>query len=194
MLFLLLSVFGGWAAFAPIQTFFSSYAVNSLDLTISESARIFAVAIISFIIFAIPAAYIARVIGRRKAIIAGMGLFGVVMLGAWMTLNVTFIIILLALSGIAFALMSTNMLPMVVDVHKDLRLIGTYTGLYYFATQSADVISPVLAGWAIDLSGRNFQAIYLVAALFVGMAFVCMLFVSHGEPQGSEGTMEYQGR
>jgi MFS-type transporter involved in bile tolerance (Atg22 family) len=70
---------------------------------------------------------------------------------------------------------------MVVDVTEDARLMGTYTGLYYLASQTAAIFGPVLNGFIIDATGRNYNSIFLVTPAFFVAAVVCMIFVTRGE-------------
>ena len=51
------------------------------------------------------------------------------MAGAYLTVNVIVVAVLLAVGGLGFALIMTNILPMVIDVHQDVRLVGTFTGV-----------------------------------------------------------------
>ncbi len=51
-------------------------------------------------------------------------------------------------------LININSLPMVVDIAPQTEL-ATYTGLYYFASTSAAVIGPFIAGLLIDALGKD---------------------------------------
>ena len=70
---------------------------------------------------------------------------------------------------------------MVVDTTDDARLLGTYTGLYYFASQTASTAAPAITGFIIDQSGGNYRMIFLSAPVFFVIAIVCMRFVTRGE-------------
>ena len=92
---------------------------------------------------------------------------------------------MLALGGIAWALVNINSLPMIVDIAPTAVLLGTYTGLYYLASQLAAVVGPTLNGIIIDATGRNFNMIFFVAPFFFVLAILCMLGVTRGEARES---------
>ena len=70
---------------------------------------------------------------------------------------------------------------MVVDTTEDERLLGTYTGLYYFASQTASTIAPAVNGFIIDQTGPNYRMIFLTGPAFFVIAIICMQFVTRGE-------------
>lgn len=53
-------------------------------------------------------------------------------------------------------------------------MLGTYTGLYYVAGTLVAVVGPILNGWVIDLTGRNYNMIFLVTPGFFVLAIPCM--------------------
>jgi MFS family permease len=89
-------------------------------------------------------------------------------------------------AGIAWALININSLPMVVDLVEDAR-IGTYTGLYYLFSTLAAIAGPNVNGWIIQLSGDNYNAIMVVAPIFMLCALVLMLGVRRGEAKSPPG-------
>jgi MFS-type transporter involved in bile tolerance (Atg22 family) len=70
---------------------------------------------------------------------------------------------------------------MVVDTSTDERMLGTYTGLYYIASQLAAILGPAITGGVVDLSGGDFRTVFLVVPAFFGLAILAMLFVTQGE-------------
>jgi len=83
-------------------------------------------------------------------------------------------------AGIAWALININSLPMVVDMVEDLR-IGTYTGLYYLFSTLAAIAGPNINGWIVQLTGKNYNNIMVVAPIFMAIAFILMAGVRRGE-------------
>jgi len=77
-------------------------------------------------------------------------------------------------------LININSLPMVVDIAPQTEL-ATYTGLYYFASTSAAVLGPFLAGLLIDALGKDYGVIFLVAPIAPAFAFLFILGVRRGE-------------
>ena len=111
----------------------------------------------------------------------GLAIFGVLLALAYLVRTVAMTGIALGLGGAAWALVNINSLPMVIDTTDDERMLGTYTGLYYFASQTAAIFGPILNGWIIDLAGRDYSAVFLVAPAFFVLAILCMSAVTRGE-------------
>jgi len=141
---------------------------------------------VTFILFAIPAGFIGAKFGRRRTIMAGILLFGFVMVLGYFLTNVILVGIVLAISGIGWALINVNTLPMVVDTSEDARLLGTYTGLYYLASQIGSAIAPLMMGTVIDLFGSNFKTIFLTGPVFFILGLIAMTMVTRGEAHGQE--------
>jgi len=147
----------------------------------STASMILSAAYIAFILFSIPSGMIATRFGRKRTIITGLAIFGVLLTIAFFVPAVPVVIALLAVGGLAWSLVNINSLPMVVDSAPSEDVLGTYTGLYYVAGTSAAVVGPILNGWIIDLTGRNYNMIFLVAPAFFVLAILCMLGVTRGE-------------
>ncbi len=178
---LLGAIFLLFVAYEGIGTFFTSYAVNELGVSEGFAPTLFGLAGVTFILFAIPAGYIGAKFGRRRTIIAGILLFGIDMALGYFVSNSTQMGIVLAISGIGWALINVNTLPMVIDTSEDERLLGTYTGLYYLASQVGAAIAPLMMGSVIDLFGSNFKTIFLSGPAFFVLGLIAMTMVTRGE-------------
>lgn len=178
---LILTIFFYMVGFNSVETFFSSYAVNILGVKESSAAFILAVSYVSFIIFAIPTGWLAGRIGRKKTMLIGLAVFAVGLLAAFFLPSVPFIVAILFVGGAAWAAININGLPMVLDTSTTEALMGTYSGLYFVAATLAATVGPILNGWIIDLSGRNYNMIFIVCPVFFVLAFLTLLGVSRGE-------------
>ena len=179
--FLMLAIFCWFVAFNGIDTWFTSFGVTALGLSPGKAGQIFSVALIAFILFAIPAGFIGTRFGRRWTIVAGLALFTGVLLVINLLHNLTVITVLLAIGGASWALVNINSLPMVVDTSTDERMLGTYTGMYYIASQFAAILGPAITGLVVDLSGGDFRTVFVVVPAFFGLAILAMLLVKRGE-------------
>ena len=129
----------------------------------------------------LPAGMVASKIGRRKTILAGIIMLGTAFgTAAFMTsqspdwlMNVMF-----ALAGVAWATINVNSFPMVVELSSGSD-VGKYTGFYYTASMAAQTVTPMLSGFLMDQVGMT--VLFPYAAIFVGLAFVTMFFVRHGD-------------
>ncbi len=183
---LLGAIFLLFVAYEGIGTFFTSYAVNELGVSEGFAPTLFGLAGVTFILFAVPAGFIGEKFGRRRTIIAGILLFGVDMALGYFVSNSTQMGIVLAVSGIGWALINVNTLPMVIDTSEDERLLGTYTGMYYLASQVGAAIAPLMMGFVIDLFGSNFKTIFLSGPAFFVLGLIAMTLVTRGEAHGKE--------
>ena len=98
--------------------------------------------------------------------------------------NITSILvieILLAIGGASWALVNINSLPMIIDTSTDERMLGTYTGLYYIASQLAAILGPAVIGWFVQRADGDFRKLFTIVPIFFGLAIVSMLFVTQGE-------------
>ncbi len=180
---LLTAIFLLFVAYEGIGTFFTSYAVNELGVSEGFAPTLFGLAGVTFILFSIPAGYIGERFGRRRTILVGIVFFGLDMaLGFFATTSLQMGIVL-ALSGFGWALINVNTLPMVIDTSADPRLLGTYTGLYYLASQIGAAFAPLMMGSVIDLFGSNFRTIFLSGPAFFLLGLLAMILVTSGEAQ-----------
>ena len=88
--------------------------------------------------------------------------------------------IILVVAGFGWAMINVNSLPMVVDMTDD-EHIGTYTGLYYFFSQVAATLGPVVFGWTIQIANNDYRLMMMIAPLFFLLAFFMMFGVKKGE-------------
>ncbi len=185
LILLLAAIFCWFVGFNAIETFFSSYAVTTLGVSAGTAGTLFSIALGLFILFSIPAGYIGTRLGRRLTIMLGLLIFAVLLVVAYFVPSVPVIAAILGLGGAGWALVNINSLPMVVDLTRNERLLGTYTGFYYAASQTAAIFGPILNGLIIDVTGRNYASIFLATPAFFVLALICMAFVKRGEAYAS---------
>lgn len=192
---ILLAIFFWFLGYTAIEAFFTLYAKNHLGLEEADGARLLGQLSLIFVIFALPSGYIGGRFGRRPTIIAGIVLMSAMMLTmfflspAALTVQLTKLPVLgvvpvlgllLMFAGAAWALININSLPMVVDM-TDAARIGTYTGLYYLFSTLSAIAGPNVNGWLVQLTGKNYNNIMIVAPIFMAVALVMMLGVKRGE-------------
>jgi maltose/moltooligosaccharide transporter len=184
-LLLLLAIFAWFVGYNAVSKFFTLYGVIALKLEPNQASFLLTFLALMFVVFAVPSGYIAAKFGRRRTILVGIALLGLLMalvrvLPVSLQTSGVMLPIILALAGVGWALININSLPMVVDIAPQTEL-ATYTGLYYFASTSAAVLGPFLAGLLIDALGKDYGVIFLIAPIAMAFAFVFMLFVRRGE-------------
>jgi maltose/moltooligosaccharide transporter len=198
---LFLAIFSWFIGYNAIEAFFTLYSVHHLNLNEADGASMLGHLSLFFVLFALVSGLVGARLGRRVTISMGLVLLAVLTvlmfvlppatlatpLGKLPVLGIVRIIsLLLMVAGIAWALININSLPMVVDLVEDAR-IGTYTGLYYLFSTLAAIAGPNVNGWIIQLSGDNYNAIMVVAPIFMLCALVLMLGVRRGEAKSPPG-------
>ena len=178
LIFILASIALWYFGYNAVTSKYAVYAGNILQkdynttLLIAQGAAIVAY---------LPAGMVASKIGRKKTIMAGVIMLAVAFGSAafmrassptWL-MNVLF-----ALAGIAWATINVNSFPMVVEMCSG-GDIGKYTGFYYTASMSAQIVTPMLSGALMDNMGMT--VLFPYAAVFVALAFVTMALVKHGD-------------
>ena len=159
----------------------SKYAVYASDILHMDYNTTMLLAQGAAIVAYLPAGMIASKIGRKKTIIAGVVIlalaFGV---ASFMTANSSTLVmnILFIAAGIGWATINVNSFPMAVELSSGAD-VGKYTGYYYTASMAAQILTPMASGYLMDTMGKT--VLFPYAAIFVALAVVTMLFVSHGD-------------
>lgn len=187
LLFLMLAIFLWFVGYNAIETFFTSYGVNVLKIKENQASLLSSVSYITFILFAVPSGFIAAKLGRKRTITAGLVIFAGLLLIGYFIPNIFVIGAALGLGGIAWSLVNINSLPMVVDTSDSDANIGTFTGLYYLASQLAAIAGPTLNGFVIERSG-NYGLTLLMPVIFFVLAAAAMQGVTRGEARRLGGS------
>jgi len=160
----------------------SSFAVFTLGSQPGESAFWLTLARSSFILFAIPSGILGSRFGGRKIVNYGL-LVGIVLLTAsyFFVQDLFGLSIIYILLGITNACASVNILPMVFK-YGDKRNFGANTGMYYFSTQSAAIIGPIIFGFVIEATGNNFRMIFPLSSTIIVLAWLALRNVIEDPP------------
>jgi maltose/moltooligosaccharide transporter len=182
-LYLLCSILFWFMGYSALDTGLSSFAVFTLGIKAGTASIYAAIATITFMFFAIPAGNFGTRYGRGSIIRIGLiGLSAITLAGYFVIQSALTFIIALVLVGIFWAMVNVNSLPLVYD-HGDEKRIGTFTGLYYLASQFAAVLGPTLGGIMVDALGDQYRWLWLFAAVFIAIAIFTMQRVKRGEVQ-----------
>lgn len=198
MIFLLFSIALWYMGYNAVTTWFTSYISRIMGEGIGGASKCFIIANAGAILSYLPLGLLAARIGRKKSIYFGtilltasFGLCGI------LTMNATSISPLMyfvfALVGVAWAAISVNSLPMVVEMCRGADS-GKFTGYYYTAAMFGQVLTPVLAGFLMRYI--SYKVLFIYAAAFSLFSFITMIFVRHGDvkaerPQGLDSFEEF---
>ena len=161
-------------------------------MTRSQPGAISAQLTAGFFVRALPAGLLGAWLGRRHAMLLGALALLVALSVIGLSSSLVLIRILLVVAGLGWAQVTVNALPMVLDSAPLDRTdrIGVYTGLYFLATQSAEVIGPVLVGGFLDLTGRDYRLIFAYTAVMLLAAIAFLFAVSRGEARVEDPALE----
>ncbi|MBI9108467.1 MAG: MFS transporter [Spirochaetales bacterium] len=190
--FILLSLLFWFIGYQGVLPWVGIYSKEFLGLSPGTAALSSGMVGIAYALCAIPSGIIAHRVGRKKAIRFSLVVIAVVMLLLFLHHPVTTALglshsaqymsfwALLFIFGMFWVSIVTNSFPMLwqMATYTDM---GIYTGLYYFFSQAAGIVAPILTGGLRDLFGD--RIIFINAAVFMMIAFVMMGKVNKGEAE-----------
>ena len=179
LLLILASVALWFIGYNSITSKYSVYATNILGFDFNFTLIIAqAAAIVSYI----PVGIVASKIGRKKTILSGIIILAsAFFIGNFITPTTPELIMypVFILAGIGWATINVNSFPMVVELARG-GDVGKYTGYYYTASMSAQIVAPILSGFLYDLISMRY-VFFAFGTAFVLFSFVTMFFVKHGD-------------
>ena len=179
---ILASVVFWFMGYNAVTSKYSVYASTVLNVDYNTTLLIAqAAAIISYL----PVGLLSSKLGRKKMILGGVVILGLSFFFASFLsaespemIKQILMPLLFAAAGIGWATINVNSYPMVVELSRGSN-VGKYTGFYYTASMSAQVVTPILSGLFLD--NISWRTLFPYAAIFVALAFVTMFFVRHGD-------------
>lgn len=183
LVFLLVSIALWFIGYNGVSTWFSVYAAKSWGMTLGQANTCLTIATAGAIVSYIPVGSVASKIGRRKTIRFGTLLLSGSFFAAFLYTMLSdhfspILYVLFVLVGVAWASINVNSLPMVVEMCKGSE-VGKFTGLYYTFSMTAQIATPIVAGWLLE--HVDYKVLFPYAALFVFASFITMHFVRHGD-------------
>lgn len=181
LIFILLSVFLWYMAYNALTTHFSRFSLQVLG---SEFTQPLLVANAAAFVMFMPSVEIAKRIGRKKTVMIGVAMMAVgLLLGSTFLLTTEMSVVKIAmyptfiLVGGGWATINVHSFVMCVELSEE-HTTGTYTGLYYAFTMTAQIVTPILSGLVME----HLSPLLLVpyAMVFCILALVTMIFVRHG--------------
>ena len=162
-------------------------------MALGDANLFLTIATVGAIVCYIPSGIIAGKIGRKKTILIGVALMTICFVTAFIfTLSFSgefqmaekiFFYVLLALIGAGWGFINVNSLPMVIEMCKGSD-VGKFTGYYYTFSMAAQIVTPIICGALLRYV--SYDVFFPYAFVFMGLAFVTMLFVKHGDSKNIE--------
>ena len=179
-LYFLGAIFFWFLGYNALEVFFTSFAVNELNVDSGQATFLLAYFSLAIILFAPVCGFIGGKFGRKRTIGVGIVAFALLLGYGYTITTVLQAKIMLPLCGVAWSFILVNSLPMVVDMAPQDRL-GAYTGLYYLSSQSSAILGPILSGKIIDIFSNNYRTAFLYSVVTLVLALIFLLPVKRGE-------------
>ncbi len=181
LIFLLISVFLWYLAYSAVETNYSRYATEVWGMGEGEYQKPMLFGTIVALISFVPLGMASKVIGRKKTVISSLALLGCSMLILSLINNYTIgLYLFFALIGISWSALNVNSYPMVVDMSHGAD-VGKYTGFYYTFSMAAQIATPLITGFLIDVLPYGPRILFPYATVFLFIALITMIFVRHGD-------------
>ena len=180
------AVFLWFFGYHAMKTWFTTYGVNVWSFTVDQATFMLTPLALMFVLFAVPAGYIANKLTRRKTILLGLVGFMICLGTLTFLSDYTTLLIVLAIAGIFWAMVNVNSIVIVWEVMGKSRL-GVATGIYYLFQHAAAISGPFLAGLFFDLT--DISLMFPLAIVFMLLAFIVTSLIKVGEV-GDESVSE----
>lgn len=175
---ILLCVFFYFMASNAVTSAFSKYASQVWGAGGGSFANFQLVATLVTLISYMPMANLSCRIGRKVTTYIGIALMCFGGLCIFLTPGYSpFIYVFVSVSGIGMGTVATTIYPMIMEVASE-KTTGRYTGYYYTASMSAQIITPILSGAVMEFIGYRY--LYLYAVICALLAALPLSFVKKG--------------
>lgn len=172
-LFLLGAICFWFLGMSAFDTWYSSFAIESLGLNTADAVKLKLYNSLSVLVSALLGGIVGAALGRKRAILLGLLLLAAALGTAFFVHGPAGMRPLLVLAGFGWMLVVVNSLPLVLDFAPAGR-IGTYTGLYYVASQTASFIGPVVSGRLFEVFHNDYRLLTIYSPVMVLIAAVLL--------------------
>ena len=195
LIFMLLCIGFFFVGYNAVTTFFSLSMTNHLGTKGGDFASYLMVATISSVVAYIPSGAIATKLGRKKAIMLGLGVMALCFLSmSFVKTAGMFMIPFFVIIGFGYACVIVNTFPIIWEMSKGSD-IGKYTGFYYTASMTAQIVTPTVAGFLIEKVFKSYAVLFPYALCAMIISFLMLLNVKHGDskPEAPKDKLEALG-
>lgn len=161
-----------------IETWFTRYGKEVLGFLTADASFLLNGIALSFVIFAVPAGYIAGKIGRRRTILVGLCIMITSLFVLWFTVDYWLILGILGVAGVGWAFVNVNSIVMIWQLIGQEK-VGAGTGLYYASSMTAAIVGPFISGVIFDLT--SIAVLFPLSITFFAISLILTLMVRTGE-------------
>ncbi len=169
--YLLAAMFAYYIGFSGLDAMFPLYGVNVLGLTPGRAAFILTTFAGAFLVAALVAGVIGTKLGKIPTMLIGLGSIPVIFIVAAQIRDVTVLMVVFVIGGLAWALVNVQAMPLIADLGGRNR-IGFYIGMYYLFTMVGQMFGSPVIGAVMDLFGD--ESMFYGAAGAYALGFVLL--------------------
>ncbi len=169
--YLLAAMLAYYIGFAGLDALFPLYGVNVLGLTPGRAAFILTTFAGAFLVAALAAGAIGTKLGKIPTMLIGLGSIPVIFIVAAQIRDVTVLMVVFVIGGLAWALVNVQAMPLIADLGGRNR-IGFYIGMYYLFTMVGQMFGSPVIGAVMDLFGD--ESMFYGAAGAYALGFVLL--------------------
>lgn len=178
LLAILLCVFFYFMSSNAVTSAFSKYASQVWGAGGGSYANFQLVATMVTLISYMPMANLSCRIGRKVTTYIGIVLMCLGGFCIFLTQGYSpMIYVWVSLAGVGMGTVATTIYPMIMEVASE-KTTGRYTGYYYTASMSAQIITPILSGAVMEFIGYRY--LYLYSVTCAVLAALPLIFVKKG--------------
>jgi maltose/moltooligosaccharide transporter len=182
--------FLAWSGVAGLETFASSYVVNSLGLDESAAGNLIAIYFLGYLVFAVPAGYLAAKLGRKNMLRVALIAFIVAGITQFTLQNMSMIYFVLLLAGAANSTTDIMVTPMISDIAPSKKVMGITVAIASSVTTLASVLAVPAWGAIIQAFGNNFGLLWLGLAIMPALGFILISTLKPGLGEAKAVTSE----
>ncbi len=166
-----------WMGTGGVIPYITRFGVKELGMTESESFLLALPALGGSVVGAVVAGFTADRVGKKPVLAAALGYFAIVALVGSQAQTVTQAYLAMGIVGIGNGALTALVTPLLVDLVPPERA-AEMTGLGSAMWSFAQPLGALTAGLLIEMTGENYRASFMGAAVFVGVSFVLLLTVN----------------
>ena len=180
----LAAIFFFWLGNGGIVPFITRFGVDVLGVEENVSFLLVLPALLGAAIFAVPAGLLTERFGKKRVLVVGLFLFGLIgFVGAQIVQDVAQALVLMAMVGVANAITTALIYPLLADMIPRERA-GEFTGIGALVWSIAQPIGAMAAGATADVTG-TLRGAFAIGGLAMLVAFALLLTV-HPDRAASE--------
>ena len=178
MVFLMLTVFFYYMSYNGMSTNISRYAGDFFSMYGGSYAIINILTIVGALASYVPIANLSLKYGRKKVALVTGVIMALCPIAIWLAPGFhPALYIVFLLMGVGLGAVDVCVYPMILE-NCSSNSIGRYAGYYYTVSMAAQVVTPILSGWIMDVAEKQ---LFLYITLMGVIMVAALTQAKHGD-------------